>query len=124
MSGFDDQIRRVQRTPGMYFDECSPTIVCAWLQGYDDACEGGLLRGFREWLIVMVGTGNNLSWPALVRDLLKSSCTTPETELDKLFELVIEFRTTVNSGGMRQIMIRYHEWLQRQSWYGPEDSRG
>ena len=44
--------------------------VAAFVAGYDAACEGGVLVGFREWLLVRKchGKGSNLAWYALVLD--------------------------------------------------------
>jgi hypothetical protein len=76
---------------------------CAFLHGVDAGNAGRLLTGFREMLVVKVGLGTNLTWPALVLRL-----SFPETEskhrelltdqdrgrvaVDTLFDALAEFR--------------------------------
>jgi hypothetical protein len=71
------------------------------LLGFDLARSGGLLRGFREWLIVRKGERSSLVWYALVfqEALLDVSLQnwrqlSPEQDqqaVDHLFSLVLEF---------------------------------
>ena len=46
----------VRANPGMYIPNATYEAVAAFVLGYDIACEGGVLVGFREWLIPRVGT--------------------------------------------------------------------
>jgi hypothetical protein len=63
-------IENVKKYPKMYLSKMEFNVAAGFLQGYDLATEGGLLIGFREWLILQVGYGNNLSWPELVLTLI------------------------------------------------------
>src|SRR5688572_4551159 len=49
----------------MYIQPETYAVAAAFVLGYDQACEGGVLVGFREWLVVRVGTGPNLNWIGL-----------------------------------------------------------
>jgi hypothetical protein len=44
----------------------------AFILGCDAGTSGILLSGFREWLIVRLHDGNNLSWPALVLQVVSA----------------------------------------------------
>jgi hypothetical protein len=94
------------------------------------ASHGGLLAGFREWLIVKLGCGNNLSWCALVLELTFPDAESPRQQLlhngsqeravRSLFELLEEFwQERETPDGLRRIYLAYQEWLQHQDWYGP-----
>ncbi|MFF8638910.1 hypothetical protein ACF052_32480 [Streptomyces pilosus] len=37
-----------------------------FLNGFDEARSGGLLRGFNEWLVVRKGELCSFGWPALI----------------------------------------------------------
>src|SRR5436190_48179 len=65
----------MRKQPGMYFPRVEFDLVAAFINGFNAAIHGGLLLGFRQWLIVRLGHGNNLPWDALVLRL-----TFPEAE--------------------------------------------
>jgi hypothetical protein len=92
----------VRRRTGMYFQQETYAVVAAFVQGYDAACEGGLLAGFREWLVVRLRKGSNLGWSALVQHAAFQNSAFPQEVLgedrdaervaiDTLFDLLIEF---------------------------------
>ena len=91
----------VRRRPGMYFQSPSYDCVAAFVQGYDAACDGRLLLGFREWLVRQLGYGANLAWPALVLLVTFGSSSIPRDEaddaagelaaIDSLFDLIERF---------------------------------
>lgn len=92
----------VRKRTGMFLPQETYAVVAAFVLGYDTACEGGLLAGFREWLVVRVGTGSNLSWSALVlhaafpnapspQDEASTSPATERHAIDTLFDLLDEF---------------------------------
>ncbi|HEX5141109.1 MAG TPA: hypothetical protein VFX19_09205 [Dehalococcoidia bacterium] len=113
----------VKKYTGMYLPEETFPVVAAFLLGYDEACEGGLLAGFREWLVVRLGTGSNLSWPALVLLAAFPGAESPENELSKnvgaqrhaidtLFDLVAAFDgERSKQGALKDIFGRYQQWL-------------
>ncbi len=88
--------------PGMYVRDVRYSVVAAFLLGYDAACEGGVLVGFREWLAVRLGAGWNLDWQALVLDIafpetqsaeaaVSASPDSEQRAIDTLFALIAEF---------------------------------
>jgi hypothetical protein len=71
----------VRRRPGMYFLEDNFDVVAAFVLGCDLANEGGILAGFREWLVVRLGHSSNLAWRSLVLDFAFPDASNPEAEL-------------------------------------------
>jgi hypothetical protein len=118
----------LRKRPGMYICPVTYDTAVAFVDGYDTATQRGLLVGFHEWLVVKVGEGNNLTWSALVSDLMQR--TTPLKELKNpddhkaaiefLFATLDQFLGERDEwGGMRRIYVAYERWLHRQDWYGP-----
>jgi hypothetical protein len=113
----------------MYFSPVEFDVAAALIQGFDLASNGGLLAGFREWLIVKLGYGNNLAWSALVLRLVFPDAESPRQCLQSaeqkhvvalLFGLLEEFwQERESPNGLRRIYLKYQGWLQRQDWYGP-----
>jgi hypothetical protein len=114
----------------MYFYKVEFDVVAAFIKGFDLAMTGGLLVGFREWLVVKLGYANNWPWEGLVLRL-----TFPETEsarsqlpqaenqqraVESLFGLLEAFLQEREApDGLRRIFLRYETWLRQQDWYGP-----
>ena len=63
-------IEHLRRHTGMHVPEVSFVAVCSFVAGYDLALNGLPLRGFREWLALRLRWGSNLSWDALVLQLV------------------------------------------------------
>lgn len=114
----------------MFFREPTFPVAAALLLGYDLALEGGLLSGFREWLIPRANAGNELSWEDLVLQLAFPAANDPyaalvddETNVHAigvLFELVASFlEERQASDGVRRILMTYEGWLRSQRWYQP-----
>src|SRR5215831_7158032 len=129
--GFPENLHRVFTHPGMYVHPVSFGTVTALVEGYDMALHGGLLFGFDEWLVVKVGGGNNLAWPALVLDLAFPGKGNPrkrlgrakneEVAINALSKLLEEFLTErEKQDGLRRIFLSHERWLRKQSWYGPK----
>jgi hypothetical protein len=105
-------------------------VTAAYVLGINCASYGGLLSGFREWLIVKCDWRNNLAWTELVlriafpdtddpRALLKSEDHDRHAR-ETLFELLDAFfAETRKRDGLRFIFLRYQSWLRRQEWYTP-----
>jgi len=116
----------------MYIQDANYQAVAAFLLGYDTASEGGVLLGFREWLIPRVGGRNNLVWPVLVLYLafpnaedprveVVSSAATEKHAIDVLFRLVMEFDDLRRKpNGLRKVYLDYERWLRTQDWYDPD----
>jgi len=97
----------------------------AFLIGFDSAVMGGLLKGFREWLIVRVNGGHNMAFPWLVEMLMAKAPLTENddknrAEIEFLMATLDEFMTARSeSDGLRRIFFEYERWLTRQRWYNP-----
>ncbi len=124
------ELLQAMQRPGMYFSPVEFDVATAYVLGFDLACNGGALLGFREWLITKVGYGNNLSWCQLVSHLACPDADSPhktnansaehERAIEVLFGLLKEFwRDREAPQGLRRIFLAYQLWLQRQDWYGP-----
>lgn len=115
----------VRRRTGMYFQQETYAVVAAFVQGYDAACEGGLLAGFREWLVVRLGKASNLGWSALVQHAAFPNAASPQEVLgvngdadrvaiDTLFDLLIEFdRVRERHDGLESVFASYAAYVSR-----------
>ena len=119
----------VRDRPGLYGLDGSFRGFCAFVHGADAGNDWQLLAGFRESLVVRVGAGNNLTWPALVLRLAWPDVDTGWLELvtqpdrnrtavDALFSLLEEYldRRAV-ADGLVTIFDEYLTWLKAQDWY-------
>jgi hypothetical protein len=105
------------------------STVCAYISGFDHARDGGPLDGFREWLIVRLGGGNNLSWDGLVEMAIRPEADPIESpredqEASRLQAMAVLFdeffRFRDEDEGIARIHYEYARWLLRQKWYtGP-----
>ncbi|HWY87735.1 MAG TPA: hypothetical protein VNX28_13470 [Gemmataceae bacterium] len=124
-------LENVKKRPGMYFPKVEFDVVAAFITGFNLAGNGGLLLGFRQWLIVKLGYGNNLAWDALVLRLTFPEIESSSTQLlaqsenqkravESLFGLIETFLEERDAtDGLRKIFLRYEGWLKRQDWYVP-----
>jgi hypothetical protein len=131
MSKFRILFQSVHARTSMYIRDATYGAVVAFVVGYDVASEGGVLIGFREWLIPRVGAGNNLTWQMLVLQLAfpnavdPSAAASANTEAEKhainvLFELIAEFDDSRQApDGLRTVYLDYERWLRTQDWYVP-----
>ena len=97
--------------------------VCAYIDGIH--ATNGCLTGFREWLVVHLGTGNNLAWHALVQHLMKKESIAEDEQVSRLGQVIGEFhqftgQTIGASTGLMRVYVRYHGWLLNQTWYRPD----
>ena len=118
----------VRQRPVLYGIDGTYAAAVAFLLGFDAATNGGLLSGFREWLIVRIDDGNNLSWPALVSRVLVDRCSHGGEEGmcaacggqagAGLFDLLDEFLAVKERrNGMVKVFDAYLQWLRGQEWY-------
>ena len=131
MSKFRTVFENVRLRTGMYIVDATYESVAAFVLGYDIACEGGVLVGFREWLIPRVGTGNNQGWPELALYLafpeadrrvpVRLTAEMQKHAIDSLFRTISEFDDARRNrgGGLRKVYLEYERWLRTQSWYDP-----
>ena len=97
--------------------------VCSYIDGLHAA--KGCLTGFPEWLVVELGTGNNLIWFGLVAQIIHRDSIAEEERVGKLGELLDQFHeftgaTIGASTGLMRVYLRYHGWLLAQTWYKPD----
>jgi len=116
---------KLRKCTGMFVPGQTYAEVVAFVLGYDYACEGGVLVGFREWLAVRLGSGFNLFWSALVLDVTFPSATSPQDAvhadpaaerraIDTLFDLLDEFdKARYRRDGLQNIFLAYQESYAR-----------
>ena len=100
--------------------------AAAFLVGFDSATMGGLLAGFREWLVVRANGGNNLAFVGLVEMLMAKSPPVGDdrdrAEIEYLMATLDEFLTERSEwDALRRIYAKHQNWLRKQSWYRPEN---
>lgn len=103
----------------MYLRSTSFDTIVAFLSGYDLSSGGGLLVGFREWLVLRLGHSNNLVWWELALDVIRLNGTTldDQSSVHSLFALLDEFLREKAGGrdALAKIFVAHHEWLRRQT---------
>jgi len=124
-------LEMVRRRPGMYLRSVEFDVAVAFVEGFDAATNHGLLVGFREWLVLRLNGGDNLSWSELLLMIDPSerlgtpSAATGEARVAFLFATLEEFvAERERRGGIRSIFVRYDDWLRAQEWYGPDSPDG
>jgi hypothetical protein len=117
----------------MYLPVVTYDAAASYVMGFDAALNGGLLLGFREWLIPQLDMGNNLGWPALVFEFVSrqgdiakeksSGVDQGHVVVEALFTIIENFvQAHSQRGGTRRIFVAYDQWLRRQEWYGPSSA--
>lgn len=123
-----DSLSRFFHAPGMYVHDPTFDAVAAFLSGFDTACGGRVLAGFREWLILKLDYGNNLAWTELFLRFTFPESAGPRTQdlptadQKQLAGLLAEALSTYwtereGCGGTQDLMERYSEWLKEQDWF-------
>jgi hypothetical protein len=124
-----------RRRTAMYLPVPNYDTVVAYLYGIDVAMQGGFLKGFDEWLFVGLGADTklmqpNLPWNENILRLAGKRSRMPglssvdgledRAMIDNLFELLERFLECKNKkSGLREIYVKYNEWLTSQDWYDP-----
>jgi hypothetical protein len=126
---FPELVRHMCQRPSMWVRSPDFSSVCAYISGFDQARDGGPLDGFREWLIVRLGGGNNLTWDGLVEMAIRPEADSNESptedqeasRLKAMAELFDEFfRSRDEEDGIAKFHYEYARWLLSQEWYtGP-----
>ncbi|GLZ29396.1 hypothetical protein Lesp02_15860 [Lentzea sp. NBRC 105346] len=108
-------LRSLRLRPGMYLgtSELPYERLVTYVLGLDQG--SAALDGFREFLVLKVGTGDNLTWPGLV-GLLGGSMD-EDARVALLFDLLDEFLAEVQSAGRLAIYREYFAWLRAQPWH-------
>lgn len=116
----------IRTRTSMFLPEETYTAVAAFILGYDLACEGGVLVGFREWLVVRLDGGSNVGWESLVlyaafpsaKDVRKSVHASPKAQrhaIDTLFELLAEYESVrTRQDGLKGIFLAFDRWLHQR----------
>ncbi|MBT2389049.1 hypothetical protein J7E87_06340 [Streptomyces sp. ISL-1] len=112
-------IEQLRARPGMYGLNGTYHPTAMLLIGFDLARDGGLLRGFREWLIVRKGERSSLVWYALVfqealpgvslRNWGRLEPEQDQRAVDHLFSLVLEFLDVRgDTAALARMYAEYH----------------
>jgi len=118
----------LRKHTGMYLLGETFAEVTAFVDGYDQTCEGGTLCGFEEWLVVRLGlkNGANLHWSALILDAAFPGSTDSRGEvsadsraqrhaIETLFDLLVEFdEARSKHDGLKKIFLEYDRWQRRR----------
>ncbi|MEV4758783.1 hypothetical protein AB0J86_27310 [Micromonospora sp. NPDC049559] len=118
--------------PGMLGVDGSFGQTVAFLAGMDAGQNGGLLRGFREWLVVRLGDGANLTWRGLILRLTfpdgclggvaNLSVEDEQRAISVLFDQLTAFLAVRDSAdGLLNVYDSYLKWLRSQDWYMPPE---
>ena len=104
---------------GLFVSRESLASVCAFLDGFDLGRHRAPLLGFREWLVVRQGGGDNMGWIGLVHQFLTAS-DSEQCRIVALCTLIEDFLNYRREQGLTKVYYEYGKWLMRQSWYeGP-----
>ena len=126
MHQYRELFEGVRTRTSMYLLDETYAEAAALVLGYDLACEGGVLVGFREWLVVRLDFGSNLHWGALVlhaafpstRDPQQAVAANPKAQrhaIDTLFGLLTEYdQIRTRQDGLKDIFLAYDRWLHQQ----------
>lgn len=115
------------KRPLMFIRRADIDAASAFLMGFDLARDGEVLAGFREWLVMKLGYGNNFAWPELAIRLgypepLVRPLVLPAEDRERLmgllFETIEEFwKEREAARGPGEILRRHSDWLRSQDWY-------
>ncbi len=117
----------VAKRPRMYLMRDDFATVVAYIDGCDQGNARSLLTGFREWLVLQVGCGDNLVWSSLVLRLAGAEGHPPgdlPPEIDAkakqtLFDLVDEFLELADEhDGLRRIYAAHSQWRAARAEHG------
>ncbi|GAB2923073.1 hypothetical protein GCM10027280_07700 [Micromonospora polyrhachis] len=124
---YRELLRNVRKRPGLYFGrgQLSYDRLVTFLQGLDIGAQGLVLDGFREFLVLKLDDGDNLTWWGLVERLVLDgnvgrplNAADDQTASAGLFDLLDEFLAEMSSpGSRRRLHHEYWIWRQSRSWY-------
>lgn len=109
----------VCRQPGLFVQSGRYETVCAYIDGYDSALRGGILSGFRYWLLSEGTEWNNLPWWAIVRrhvfpNIDPASALSDSESDEALAALAVyleRYLECIMSNGLVFIFHKYTKWL-------------
>jgi hypothetical protein len=115
-----------------YLTEETYAAVVGFVSGYDAGCAGGLLLGFREWLVLRLGLGSNLGWPTLALHVAFPAARSVDATvldgsnahrhaIDTLFDLLFEFdELRSDRDGLKDLYVRYQKWEKSRGIVHPK----
>ena len=118
----------VRQRPELFTMDGSFHDFTVFIRGCEAGNDGQLLAGFREWLVVRCGHGDNLIWEALVlhqafpdgpprRAQLTADAELNRVAVETLFRLLDEYLgLRAEHGGLARIFDEYLTWRKAQSW--------
>lgn len=122
----------VRNRTTMFLHSATYQEASSFVLGCDAGNNFCLLHGFREWLVVKAGRGNNLHWSALVLHLalpdvpdpwsaIASSAEHNRTAINALFDLLNEYFEALGSNhhGLAGLFLDHRVWLERSEAYNP-----
>ncbi len=119
-------VENICARPGMYVFPPTFHTVCAYLDGFNAARDGGPLMGLNPWMVTRRRDGNNLHWIGLAELLIGTTSgeehriNKEEHRINKLGQLLAEFFEYRRANGLEKIWHEYAKWLLSKSWYsGP-----
>ena len=125
MSTLMELTEKVNCYVGMFLPGKTYGEFVALVYGFDIARDQKPLEGFKEWLVLKFGKGNNLTWGALallgLRIVLPSFVAGPAQlhieAIAGLTSLISEFTKDREEKGIDEILDNHKNWLHRQDWY-------
>jgi hypothetical protein len=125
MSDLLELIQKVNRYLGMFLPGKTYGEFVALIYGFDLAKGQKPLEGFKEWLVVKYGEGNNLTWSALalfgmqinLLSFVEGSSQLHKQAIEELTKLISEFDEERQKQGIKRIIDSYQDWLRNQDWY-------
>lgn len=119
-----DHIQKLREWPGAFGIGDSVEASIAYLLGCDAATDGAFLAGFREWLVLRLDDGADLSLTALLARLcapaeqvalVLAHQPLPDEQAVRsaMFDLVEQFlRSRGEQGGLEAIRADHERWIQ------------
>jgi len=124
MPNYLELFNAIRQRPGMFLSDEKYEEAAALVFGYDLACEGGVLAGFQEWLVMKLGKGANQHWSALVcniafphetdpQEAARATKDTNRLAIETLFNLIAEFDNIRRASreGLKDIFVAFDRWL-------------
>ena len=117
--------------PEMFVGLADYDFVTTFICGYNYACDGAFLAGFKEWLAMRYGHVSNVAWYAVIRfetigDTDKqgaSDDTNDQVLLNALRELLTEFMRHREAIGLRNVLYDHGVWLRQFEWFNENVER-
>lgn len=105
--------------PGICVQSARFDVVCAFIDGYDQALMGAPLSGFREWLLTSSNEWTNVPWWTLVQQRHQAGTSLQADPVERddaallaaLGRTLDEFASARESRGLTGVLVDYAESL-------------